>query len=87
VGQLEQLGASSPQFKGKGCAPILHAFTRPLSASAQRETTVVDAGSLRHEGEQAFLIYYGAGKAVYAMPVKQEDGKWKVAALSGSALN
>ncbi|HEX3324608.1 MAG TPA: hypothetical protein VHR65_05675, partial [Solirubrobacterales bacterium] len=73
-------------FKGKGCAPILHAFTRPLPASVRRETTVVDAGSLRNKGEQSFLIYYGPGKAVYAMPMNLEDGKWKVGALSGDAL-
>lgn len=87
VEQLEQLASQSSQFKGKGCAPILHAFTQPLPASVRRETTVVDAGSLRHKGEQSFLIYYGPGKAVYAMPMNQEDGKWKVGALSGDALN
>ena len=84
--QLEQLASQSPQFKDKGCAPILHAFTRPLPASVRRETTVVDAGSLRQKGEQSFLIYYGPGKTVYAMPMKQEDGKWKVGALTGDAL-
>ncbi len=87
VGQLEQLGAQSPQLKGKGCAAVLAAFTRPLSASLEREITAIDAGSLRQEGEQAFLIYYGPpGKTVYAMPLKQEDGVWKVGALSASAL-
>jgi hypothetical protein len=87
VKQLEQLASQSPQFKGKGCAPILHAFTRPLPASVRRETTVVDAGSLRHKGGQSFLIYYGPGKTVYAMPMNQEDGEWKVGALSGDALS
>jgi hypothetical protein len=52
----------------------------------QREITSVDAGSFRHEGEQGFLIYYGADETVYAMPLREEDGSWKVAALSGSAL-
>jgi hypothetical protein len=84
--QLEQLATQSPQFKGKGCAPILNAFTRSLSPALQREITTVDAGSLRREGEQAFLIYRGAGGTVYAMPMTQEDGAWKVTALSASAL-
>jgi hypothetical protein len=87
VQQLEQLASQSPQLKDKGCAPFLHAFTRPLPASVWREVTTVDAGSLRFEGEQAFLIYYGAPeKTVYAMPLKREDGGWKVAALAGDAL-
>lgn len=86
VEQLEELGSQSPQFKGKGCAPILKAFTRPLPAEVQREITAVDAGSFRHDGEQGFLIYYGAEKTVYAMPLRNEDGTWQVAALSGSAI-
>jgi hypothetical protein len=85
--QLEQLAASSTQLENKGCASFLEAFTSPLSASTWREVTTVDAGSLRHDGEQAFLIYYGApDKTVYAMPLAEEDGEWKVGALSGNAL-
>lgn len=86
IEQLEQLGAKSPQFKEAGCGPILEAFTRPLPAALQREITTVDAGSFRRDGEQGFLIYYGAGQVVYAMPLSDEGGVWKVAALSGSAL-
>jgi hypothetical protein len=86
--QLEQLAQSSTQLKDKGCASFLEAFTSRLPASTWKEITTVDAGSLRLEGEQAFLIYYGApGKTVYAMPLAQEDGKFKVGALSGNALS
>lgn len=86
IEQLEQLGSQSPQFKNAGCAPILKAFTRPVPAAVNREVTTVDAGSLRHEGEQGFLIYFGAGHVTYAMPLKDEGGTWKVAALSGTTL-
>lgn len=85
--QLEQLASQSPQLKGKGCAAILHAFTRPLPTSVRRETTVVDAGSLRTEGEQSFLIYRGEGGLVYAMPMKEEDGAWKVGLLAATPLS
>jgi len=85
--QLEQLAASSTELEDKGCAPFLEAFTSKLSASAWRETTAVDARSLRQEGEQAFLIYYGEPhKTAYAMPLKVEDGQFKVGALSAAAL-
>ncbi len=85
--QLEQLAASSTGLKDKGCAPFLEAFTSKLSAAKWRETTAVDAGSLRQEDEQAFLIYYGEpDKTVYAMPLKEEDGEFKVGALSGNPL-
>ena len=86
IEQLEQLAKRSAQSKGADCATVLKAFTRPLSASVEREITTVDAGSLRHEGEQGFLIYYGAGHVTYAMPLRDEGGVWKVAALSGTTL-
>lgn len=86
VEQLEQLAAQSPQLTGSDCGPILKAFTRPLPAAVQREITTVDAGSFRREGEQGFLIYYGAEHATYAMPLREEGGSWKVAALSGTTL-
>jgi hypothetical protein len=84
--QLEQLAASSTELKDKGCAAVLDAFTPTPSASVWRENTTVDAGSLRRDGEQAFLVYYGADKTVYAMPLKEEDGEFKVGALSGNPL-
>jgi hypothetical protein len=86
IEQLEQLADQSAQSKGADCATVLKAFTRPLPASVEREITTVDAGSLRREGEQGFLIYYGAGQVKYAMPLRDEGGNWKVAALSGTTL-
>jgi hypothetical protein len=84
IEQLERLAEQAPQLKG--CAPVLRAITPSLSPAQQRELTTIDAGSLRHEGEQAFLIYHGAGGAVYSMPMGLDEGEWKVAALSASAL-
>jgi hypothetical protein len=84
--QLEQLAGSSTTLKDKGCASFLQAFTSELSAAEWRESTTVDAGSLRQEDEQAFLVYYGADKTAYAMPLAVENGQFKVGALSGDAL-
>lgn len=86
IKQLEQLANQSAQSKGADCATVLKAFTRPLPESVEREITTVDAGSLRREGEQGFLIYYGAGHVKYAMPLTEEGGNWKVTALSGTTL-
>lgn len=86
VEQLEQLGSQSSQFKNASCGKILKAFTRPLPPSIDREVTTVDAGSFRHEGEQGFLMYYGANHTPYAMPLRNEGGGWKVSALSGTTL-
>ncbi len=84
---LDQLGQLAEKSERPSCASFLASFTTQLPPSTWREITTVDAGSLRHEGERAFLIYYGAPeKTVYAMPLAEEDGEWKVGALSGDAL-
>lgn len=85
VRQLETLAAQA-KSGDKSCPTTLAALTPPLSPAVQRETTVVDAGSLRVEGDRGFLIYRGAGKTVYAINMAHEGG-WKVAALSGVPLS
>lgn len=84
--QLEQLAKSSTELEDKSCASFLGSFTGKLTASEWRETTTIDAGSLRTEDEQAFLIYYGPDKTVYAMPLADEDGTFKVGGLAGNPL-
>jgi hypothetical protein len=86
VEQLVKLVSQAPELKGAGCSEALKAFTQPLPPAVEREVTTVDAGSFRREGDQGFLLYYGPGRAVYSMPMLEEGGAWKVAALSGSAI-
>jgi hypothetical protein len=86
VSQLEALAGQSPELKGKDCAPVLKAFTRPLPASVRRETTVVNAGSFRHDDERGFLIYYDVEDKAYAIPLEDEDGTWKLTLLSATPL-
>ena|ERR1700761_5693259 len=84
---LERLSTQSPQPRDRGCQVGLAALARPLSGSTGAEMTRIDAASLRHEGEVAFLIYVGAPEAtVYAMPLRLESGVWKPAAITGTAL-
>jgi hypothetical protein len=84
--QFEEL-ASKSKSKLEGCAPFLEAFTTDLPASVWREITEMDAASLRQEDEQAFLLYRGAKDVTYAMPLFEEDGEWKITAISASALS
>lgn len=85
--QLQQLASRSGQLSGAGCAKILAALTPPLPAKVQKESTIIDAGSLRTEDEQAFLIYRGMEGTVYAIPMKPEAGAWKVGALAATPLS
>lgn len=81
--QLEDLATSSAS---KSCPVFLESFTTPLSDAAWAQIATVDAVSLRLDGEQAFLLYRGAGGDVYTMPLREEDGEWKVTGLSATVL-
>lgn len=72
---------------GGGCAASLEALLAAPSAASRREAAAADVGSLRVEGARGFLVYRGAGGAVYAISVSREDGEWKLAALAGVPLN
>ncbi|MFL5902068.1 MAG: hypothetical protein ACJ75S_12840 [Solirubrobacterales bacterium] len=87
IQQLKQLASQSDKLAGKGCAGILSALTPPLPSKAQKELTIVDAGSLRTEDERAFLIYRGAEGTTYAISMAQEDGAWKVGGLAATPLS
>lgn len=85
IAQLRLLGEHSKSGQ-RACPAVLAAITPPLPIPVQRESTVVDAGSLRVEGDRGFLIYRGAEETVYAINMAREDG-WKVGALAGVPLS
>jgi hypothetical protein len=83
--QLAVLGARS-KSGNQSCPATLAALTPSLSPAEQRETTVVDAGSLRVEGDRGFLVYRGAEQTVYAINMAREGG-WKVGGLAPVPLS
>ncbi|HEX7279089.1 MAG TPA: hypothetical protein VF255_05625 [Solirubrobacterales bacterium] len=84
--QLRQF-ASQSGSEVPECPELLKTLTRhPLPASVRRESTIVDAGSLRIGEDNSFLIYRGVDQTVFAMPVVEEDGAWKVTLLSPTTL-
>jgi hypothetical protein len=88
--QLEGLVSQSQNGENKSCASALAGLTPPLSTSVRREQTVVDAASLRREGEHGFLIYRGeegGHSTVYAISMVLEGGGWKVAVLAPVPLD
>jgi hypothetical protein len=79
---VSQLAAAAPQLEGQGCAAVLAALTAGVSASAAWELTVIDAASLRYEGDQAFLLYRGGGNAGYFAALTKQNGIWRVSAFN-----
>jgi hypothetical protein len=87
LAKIEHLATSATDLADKSCPSFLGAFTS-LSAQERRDSTVVEAGgSLRRQGAKGFLIYYGAEKTVYAMPLTEEGNAWKLASLSSKVLD
>ncbi len=86
IDQLQGLASQSEKGETLSCGQVLKAFTRPLPARVARETTVVDAGSFRHDGDRGFLIYYDAEHKAYAIPLEDEDGEWRLTLLSATPL-
>lgn len=84
---LQQLSGKSKELEDGGCPETLEAISEGVPQSAFKEAAKADIGSLRVEGDQAFVIYVGANQMVLAMPMKDEDGAWKVASLAGTPLN
>jgi hypothetical protein len=84
VAPLEQLGANSPQLKGKGCAAILKLLMGRAPASTRANPLSGDVASLRFEGDRGFALFHGAGGTDYFVAMVKEDGKWKVGAIAPS---
>jgi hypothetical protein len=87
LAKIGHLATSATDLADKSCPSFLGAFTS-LTDQERRESTVVEAGgSLREQGDHAFLIYYGAHEAVYAMALTREGERWKLASLSSKDLS
>ena len=84
--KVERLAISSTSLEDKSCPSFLGAFTQ-LTAKERKDIREMDAGSLRQRGKQGYLIYYGSGEIVYAMPLDREGDVWKVASLSPELLS
>ncbi|MGC1852174.1 MAG: hypothetical protein WA687_07025 [Solirubrobacterales bacterium] len=88
IASFEKLAAQAKQIEDTSCAGLLEKLTNPAAKqSMKEEAEKANVGSLRIEGEQAFVIYDGLSGTVLAMPMANEDGVWKVASLAGTPLN
>jgi hypothetical protein len=84
---LEKLAAQADQAEDISCAGILAKLTNRAALPALRsEAARADVGSLRIEGDRAFILYR-SGDTVFTVPMANEDGSWKVASFAGTPLN
>ncbi|MGB7684774.1 MAG: hypothetical protein WBL45_03235 [Solirubrobacterales bacterium] len=82
VKRVQETGASG------NCASALKIQAAPLSETqalrANTMTGPIDA--LRVEGDRGFALYHGRNGKDYAMPMREEDGEWKVSSLTETEL-
>jgi hypothetical protein len=81
---VSQWGAVAEQ-KEAGCAAVIAALSA-LPPEVLREGAVADVAAFRHEKGAGFVLFHGAKGTAYFFPMKQEDGRWLVAAASPSIL-
>lgn len=85
---LQQLVARANQIEDTSCGAILSKLTNPAAQPEMRaEAAQADVGSVRLEGDRAFVIYRGVDDTVIAIPMANDGGRWKVAALAGTPLS
>lgn len=84
VKPLEQLAAGSAQLKGKGCPALVEALTAGVPAASRANPMTSGLASLRREDERGFALFHGPKGVDYFIPMVEEDGEWKVAALAAS---
>lgn len=68
------------------CAAVIDVLMVPLNAKAGRRLATADIGSVRVDGDRAFVLYWGAGKERLVLPIVRENGQWRIAALGASPL-
>jgi hypothetical protein len=87
IESFETIASRSKQGKDLSCGAILVGLINPAAKpDLKTEAEKADIRSLRVEGERAFVIYTGVDGTTIAMPMANEGGEWKVAALAGAPL-
>lgn len=88
VESLEKLAQQSKEGSAMDCGEMLGSLTNPAAkAELLKEAEMADVGSVRVEGDRAFVIYRSYEDLVMAISMVNEDGGWKVASLGGIPLN
>lgn len=70
------------------CPQVLKELAEPLKKTTKIRASTLHGpiSALRVEGLKAYALYHGMNKTDFAMPMVQESGQWKVAALLEAEL-
>jgi hypothetical protein len=68
------------------CPSLLRQLGEGVPKSARKSIAKVRVADVRVDGEQAFVLYIGARRKWYAMPVHKEGTGWKVTNMAGAPI-
>ncbi len=83
--QIKVLAEKSKEGAGKGCAELIGGFTQDIPGRSP-DSPKDAVASMRIEDGVGFAIYRGRDDKGYAIPLKLEDGVWKLTALAPTPL-
>ncbi len=83
---IEGVGARAAQLQGKDCAELLGALAGGTPPSSRANTLSDGVDSLRVERDRGLALYHGTDGTDYFIQMLEEDGEWKVGALSPTEL-
>jgi len=79
VDSFRKIAKEAQKVRDPSCGGILEALTNPAAKRELiAEAASADVGSVRAEGERAFVIYDSSAASGLAIPAIQEGGAWKV---------
>ena len=81
-------GSLQKMVKGgdAGCGAILPKLLSPSTAAVARRQLQGEVVRVRIEGKQAFVIFHAPGARLWALPLSNQGGGWKVATLAPTVL-
>ena len=84
--QIAQLQAQQEGGEELDCPEILKGLSASVSKDLLKSAAKVQVGSVRVNGERAFVIYKGDHNHWYVASMNEEDGVWKSGTLAPSEL-
>lgn len=85
VEQIRLLAEKSPQIKGADCAEVLGNLNRTTGMRGP-DTPDGEIVAFRTEDDTGFALWWGIDGKGYAMPLKSEEGAWRLTALAPTPL-
>lgn len=84
--RLKAAAEATPNLQAKGCADVLAALLSRMPQAALRKGAQIYVLSLRVRPHNAFVIYRDGAGEPFNLPLRRENGQWKISAPFGISM-